>query len=161
LPGSKSQGTCAPWGERREFKGQKCQKKCLLEPIPLQKLRKKKKVRVKPGFAKASFYEYFKEPAYNIRLCIYRVVQELIHNVIKHASASRLDIQIVKHRDRIVLTVEDDGAGFDMQYQKTNGNGLGLRNIETRVSSLSGTVEIDSAPGKGTLIIVEIPLNQP
>jgi PAS domain S-box-containing protein len=108
-----------------------------------------------------NFYEYFKEPAYNIRLCIYRVVQELIHNVIKHASASRLDIQIVKHRDRIVLTVEDDGAGFDMQYQKTNGNGLGLRNIETRVSSLSGTVEIDSAPGKGTLIIVEIPLNQP
>lgn len=108
-----------------------------------------------------NFYEHFREPAYNIRLCIYRVVQELIHNAIKHASASRLDIQIVKHKDHIVLTVEDDGAGFDTQYQKTNGNGLGLRNIETRVSSLSGTVEVDSTPGKGTLIIVEIPLNQP
>nr|WKN34598.1 PAS domain S-box protein [Tunicatimonas sp. TK19036] len=92
---------------------------------------------------------------------LYRVSQELINNALKHAQATRIDIQLVGHNSSIVLSVEDDGIGFD--HEKNNSSpsrGYGLTNIETRVKSLSGTFNVETRSGEGTLVIVEIPLNQ-
>jgi PAS domain S-box-containing protein len=89
---------------------------------------------------------------------LYRVAQELINNALKHAQASQIDVQLVAHQDSIVLTVEDNGQGFDVPAENRPSSSYGLRNIETRVKSLNGTFAINSRPGEGTLITVEIPL---
>ena len=94
-----------------------------------------------------------------VTIGLYRVAQELINNALKHAQASRVDIQLVGHDNSVVLSVEDDGIGFDSHKKNISNHSFGLRNIETRVKSLSGTFDIETRPGEGTLVIVEIPLN--
>jgi signal transduction histidine kinase len=88
---------------------------------------------------------------------LYRIIQECVNNVIKHSGADVLDISLIKEGDEITATIEDNGRGFDM---KTNENkeGIGLKNIRTRVEYLKGTAEIKSAPGKGTCIALHVPL---
>ena len=88
---------------------------------------------------------------------IYRIFQELINNILKHSSASRVYIQLVDHGNSIVLMVEDNGIGFDVA-QQTQFNGLGLKNIVARVKSMNGAINIDSMPGNGTTITAEIPI---
>jgi two-component system, NarL family, sensor kinase len=93
----------------------------------------------------------------NTELVLYRVLQECVHNVIKHAEASTLDITITRDHVGIEATVEDNGTGFDTT-QKENFQGMGLRNITTRIEYLKGTVDVDSAPGRGTVIALQVPL---
>jgi signal transduction histidine kinase len=93
----------------------------------------------------------------NIETVLYRVIQECVNNVIKHAGASRLDISLVKDEDGISATIEDNGKGFDTS-NKTSFDGIGLKNIQTRITYLKGTVEWDSAPGKGTVVAVHVPV---
>ncbi|MGB3851957.1 MAG: PAS domain S-box protein [Tunicatimonas sp.] len=88
---------------------------------------------------------------------LYRVVQELVNNALKHARATRIDVQLLGHPTSVVLLVEDDGAGFVVPVSDTPRTSYGLRNIETRIKSLGGTLAIDSCPGQGTTITVEIP----
>lgn len=90
----------------------------------------------------------------NTEIVIYRIIQELLNNVIKHADAKNVLIQLTVENDRFNLTVEDDGKGFD---QKTNENraGAGLANIKARAEYLNGTVDIVSAPGEGTSVNIE------
>jgi signal transduction histidine kinase len=88
---------------------------------------------------------------------LYRVVQELVNNALKHARATRIDVQLLGHPTSVVLLVEDDGAGFAVPASDTPRTSYGLRNIETRIKSLGGTLAIDSRPGQGTTITVEIP----
>ncbi|HLT25012.1 MAG TPA: PAS domain S-box protein [Ignavibacteria bacterium] len=87
---------------------------------------------------------------------IYRVVQELVNNAIKHSRASRINVQLIKHKKSVVCTVEDNGRGFDVSKSQTKG--LGLRNIESRVKSMNGFSNFDSRPGNGTSVTVEIQL---
>jgi signal transduction histidine kinase len=87
---------------------------------------------------------------------LYRIIQECVNNVIKHSGASQLDISLVSEEDGISLTVEDNGKGFDTS-QKDVFDGIGLRNITSRVQFLKGTVEFDSQPGRGTLVAAHIP----
>ncbi len=87
---------------------------------------------------------------------LYRCIQESVNNVVKHAQANHLSIQIVKDEDGISVTIEDNGIGFDPQNQNFT-SGIGLKNIESRVSLLKGTLELDSVPGKGTLLAIYIP----
>lgn len=87
-----------------------------------------------------------------IQLAYYRIAQESISNVIKHAQASNVIVQISQADDTLNLTVEDDGSGFDKTVIKY---GLGLKNIENRVRLINGTVNILSARGEGTTINVE------
>ena len=83
---------------------------------------------------------------------IYRIVQELVHNIIKHAQATEAIVQGVVSEDSFNLTVEDNGIGFDA----TSGpKGLGLRNVESRVKSLFGEFHVESSPGKGTTFNME------
>lgn len=94
----------------------------------------------------------------DVETILYRVIQECVNNVIKHAKASRLDISIIKEDHEITATVEDDGIGFDTT-DTNNTKGIGLKNIITRIQYLKGTVVYDSQPGKGTLIIINLPYN--
>ncbi len=88
---------------------------------------------------------------------LYRVIQEIVNNVLKHARAKRLDISLIKTNRSIEVIMEDDGIGFDLTVtsQKT---GLGLQNIQSRIEWLQGQVEWDTAPGRGTVVSIFIPL---
>ena len=89
-------------------------------------------------------------------LALYRITQELINNVLKHAEAKHVSLQIGQRDEKIILMIEDDGKGFDVGNYK---DGYGLRNLEARTKSLHGVMTIDSHPGKGTSVLIEIPYN--
>jgi len=89
-----------------------------------------------------------------LRTCIYRVVQEALHNCARHAQARSVKVAVEQARNRIVLTVEDDGSGFDARRVR----GLGLVGMAERVNHLGGNFSVSSAPGAGTKVAVELPL---
>lgn len=91
-----------------------------------------------------------------IEMMLYRVVQEILSNIIRHAEATKVSIELVKHESELVLVVEDNGKGFDSEEVKNHG--IGIKNVATRVEYLNGSVNFDSAIGRGTSVIVEIPL---
>ena len=86
---------------------------------------------------------------------LYRILQECINNVIKHAKATTLSISIHHADTQTAVTVEDDGVGFD--HGKIRNEGIGLSNIQSRVNFLGGDIEFDSRPGAGTLVSMHIP----
>ena len=92
----------------------------------------------------------------NTETVLYRVVQECVNNVIKHSGANHLDISLIKDNDGISITIEDNGKGFDTS--RKDQQGIGLQNIETRITYLKGTVEFNSTPGQGTLIAIHVPV---
>ncbi len=100
--------------------------------------------------------EFKMELSNNIQIAIYRMVQEQLNNILKYAEASDVSIRIKKEKDFIVLTIEDDGKGFDLAQNK---EGIGLENIRRRAHLLNGKSEIISAPGKGCKVIVHIATN--
>ncbi len=87
---------------------------------------------------------------------LYRIIQELCNNTIKHAQAKNIFIQLNQHEQGITLTVEDDGQGFDSK-NIGNSRGAGLQNVQSRVDFLKGTLHIDSVLEQGTSAIIEIP----
>ncbi len=93
----------------------------------------------------------------NVETVLYRVIQECVNNVIKHSGANALDISLIKDADGIAATIEDNGKGFSV-IEKEKAEGIGLKNIRTRIEYLKGTVDFDSAPGKGTLVAIHVPL---
>lgn len=88
---------------------------------------------------------------------LYRIVQELVHNTLKHAGARALQIHFEKEAQDLVLLTADDGKGF--HYQPQGSAGLGLGSILNRVNILNGTVDVNTAPGKGTRYHIKIPLS--
>jgi signal transduction histidine kinase/ligand-binding sensor domain-containing protein len=89
-------------------------------------------------------------------LALYRITQELINNILKHADAKNISLQTGLRDDKIVLIIEDDGKGFDVNLHR---EGYGLKNLETRTKLLNGKIVIESIPGKGTTTLIEIPYN--
>lgn len=93
-----------------------------------------------------------------IELAVYRIVQESVTNVGKHARASQCDVRLTKLSDRLLIEVEDDGIGFIEDTDRPIvARGLGLISIRERASRLGGTFNILSAPGEGTRIIITLP----
>ncbi|MEO7983459.1 MAG: sensor histidine kinase, partial [Bacteroidota bacterium] len=92
----------------------------------------------------------------NIETVLYRVIQECVHNAIKHAGATTLDISLIRDKDGISGTIEDNGKGFDVADNE-NFDGIGLKNIRTRIDYLKGTVDFDTAPGRGTVVAFHVP----
>jgi signal transduction histidine kinase len=88
---------------------------------------------------------------------VYRIVQELLNNVMKHAQAQEVFVQVSHEDDQIYLSVEDDGVGFDTTLE-ASPVGVGLAGIRTRVGLLSGTFSINSRPGRGTAVFLQVPL---
>ena len=89
-----------------------------------------------------------------MRTCIYRVVQEALHNVFRHSAAKNAEVKVRQEGSSLFLSVEDDGCGFDPQ--KTRG--LGMLGMEERIRQLGGKLEIRSSPGKGTVLQVVLPM---
>jgi signal transduction histidine kinase len=88
---------------------------------------------------------------------LYRVVQECVTNAIRHAGATTLDISLIREQDEITGTIEDNGRGFDPATLEKN-EGIGLKNIRSRIGYLKGTVDFDSMPGRGTVVAFHVPL---
>ncbi len=93
---------------------------------------------------------------HQIETVLYRVIQETVNNVIKHAGATWLNIQFLKDEDGVSITIEDNGKGFDFQTVNKE-EGIGIRNMTSRIAFLKGTIEFDTAPGRGTLVAIHIP----
>ena len=90
-------------------------------------------------------------------MSIYRIILELLNNIVKHADAEKVSIQIIKYPAYINLMIEDNGKGFDYSKAFEENKGIGLGNILSRVEYMNGSMEIDSATGKGTTVVIEIP----
>ena len=87
------------------------------------------------------------------KTCVYRVVQEALHNCARHSRATTVRIRVERKQDRLTLVIQDDGQGFDARHMK----GLGLLGIQERVARLGGKSSIHSQPGDGTILSVELP----
>lgn len=96
----------------------------------------------------------------HIEISIFRIVQEIVNNTLKHSGASELIIEIKIKKDKLTLKTEDDGIGFKLTDKNRKQNGIGLSNISVRVDLLKGNLRIKSTPGKGTSIFIEIPLEK-
>jgi two-component system, NarL family, sensor kinase len=90
-------------------------------------------------------------------IIIYRIVQELLNNILKHAGSSEAFVQLIKENHRLNVVVEDNGKGFDKGLSENN-KGVGLANIRSRVEYLKGQLDIHSEQGKGTLVNIEFNL---
>jgi signal transduction histidine kinase len=89
------------------------------------------------------------------KLTLFRIVQEQLNNIVKHAKATRVLIRLSGEQDQIVLTVADNGVGFDVSRHR---KGVGITNIISRAELFNGKVEIQSGPGEGCTLMVSLPM---
>ena len=96
------------------------------------------------------------------RTCVYRVVQEALHNCEKHSAATKVRVLVRQLPDALLAEVEDNGSGFscDSQGMPARNTGLGLLGIRERAAIAGGTLVIDSMPGQGTRVTLRIPLTE-
>jgi len=100
------------------------------------------------------FYDVPDDIPIMLSLSIYRVIQELLHNTIKHAKATEILIQINTEGDELVIEFEDDGVGYDPENLKRKG--MGLENIQSRITYFKGTIATDSNEGEGTSTLIHV-----
>ena len=89
---------------------------------------------------------------------IYRIIQETLANIARHSGATRVDISLIYRPVLLEVAVEDNGRGFDVN-QKIRG--MGLRSIRERAASIRGSVQIQSEPGQGTRVLIQVPIKIP
>jgi two-component system NarL family sensor kinase len=92
-----------------------------------------------------------------IETVLYRVIQEIVNNIIRHAKASQISMQLIRHETELNIMIEDNGVGFDTG-KIDSFEGIGLKGIQTRIEFLSGSVHFDSSVGRGTTVIIDVPL---
>jgi signal transduction histidine kinase len=90
------------------------------------------------------------------KTCVYRVVQEALHNCERHSHGTTVSIRVERKLDRLTLIIQDDGQGFDVRQMK----GVGLLGIQERVARLGGKASVHSKPGDGTVLSVELSLTE-
>jgi PAS domain S-box-containing protein len=93
-----------------------------------------------------------------VEMALYRITQELLNNAVKHGNAKEINVQMINNGRSVVLTVEDDGIGFNTNTSPNRG-GLGIKNIQSRIIALGGNYSFDSIKGYGSSVLVEVPLN--
>lgn len=96
--------------------------------------------------------------SFEVSISVFRIVQEGLNNIVKHAAASNVKLNIIDKEDELYLLLEDNGKGFDESKQKPN-LGFGVQSMKERANLLNGSLEIYSSPGEGTSLEVHIPLN--
>jgi PAS domain S-box-containing protein len=94
----------------------------------------------------------------NVELSLFRITQEAVNNIIKHAGAKAVTIQLMSYDDVAILTIEDNGKGFDVENVDESSK-FGLSSMRNRATSVHGTLTLDSRTDKGTIITVHVPLN--
>jgi len=92
-----------------------------------------------------------------IKTYIFRIAQEALNNIVKHAGARQVELVLIRQREEVLFTIRDDGKGFNLQEIKS-GSGHGMNNMRERVNLLNGSIEIDSQVNAGTQITINIPL---
>lgn len=97
-------------------------------------------------------------PDPSVSVAVYRIVQELVNNIIKHAEASSALVQITRSDENLLIDVEDNGRGMEPDVIATKG-GMGWKNITSRVEYLRGSLNVDSSAGSGTCVHIELPLS--
>jgi two-component system sensor histidine kinase UhpB len=94
-----------------------------------------------------------------VELVLYRVVQEALTNVAKHAAAAEVRVELCRRTDEVIATIEDDGDGFDVEdVMRSRERGLGLFGMQERMALVRGHLVIDSAPGRGTRVHARVPM---
>lgn len=93
----------------------------------------------------------------SLEITLFRIIQELVTNIIKHSGASEAMISLTQLEDSLSVIVEDNGIGFEFDPLNSQ-SGMGLNNIERRVEKIEGSMAVDSTPGKGTTILIDIPI---
>lgn len=100
--------------------------------------------------------------AVRVETAVYRIVEEALTNVMRHAGARSVTISLAHSGDRLTVAVEDDGAGFETAARRLSaGSGMGLLCMEERARLLDGSLEVGSAPGRGTVVRLELPVPPP
>lgn len=92
-----------------------------------------------------------------VELILFRIIQEALHNIIKHANASSIQVHVESVDNTLKLQVTDDGVGFDRFAN--NNSGSGLNNIESRCKLINATFDLQSSPGEGTTVSITLPLH--
>src|SRR6185503_2211029 len=95
---------------------------------------------------------------------VYRIVQEALHNVVKHSGATSASVLMERAKNQLRVTVEDNGAGFEAESVGEERDGrrpLGIIGMQERASLLGGEVSIESEPGRGTTVFLRLPLASP
>ena len=92
--------------------------------------------------------------------CLYRVAQECMRNVSRHAQATQINVKLIGVEGGVSLSIQDNGKGFEVKEKKSGKQGLGLIGMEERVRVVQGTYEVQSAPGQGTKITVWVPIKE-
>jgi len=95
---------------------------------------------------------------YNTEILLYRVLCELITNSLRHADAGEIRISMHANLANLVIRYRDNGRGTELDRSGTDGQGMGLSNMETRIRSLGGTIELSSEPGKGFAALIDVPV---
>lgn len=90
---------------------------------------------------------------------VYRTLQEVIHNCVKHADAGKMEIQIERKKGQLRILCRDNGSGFDYERMQREGKGLGLVSLKNRTEILGGKMTVESKKGRGTAFLFEIPIN--
>ncbi len=93
----------------------------------------------------------------NTEIFLYRIIQECVNNVLKHADASELNISILIDHQELDVTIEDNGKGFDLSTLNEKA-GIGISNMQKRIQFLKGDIHWDSVPGKGTTVVMNVPM---
>jgi signal transduction histidine kinase len=94
----------------------------------------------------------------NTEIFLYRIIQECVNNVLKHADASELNISILIDHQELDVTIEDNGKGFDITNLSEKA-GIGISNMQKRIQFLKGDIHWDSIPGRGTTVVMNVPMN--
>ena len=89
---------------------------------------------------------------------IYRSIQEVVHNCLKHGKAKNLEISFEQKNGQLRILCRDDGTGFDYAKMSRESTGMGLRSLKNRTEIIGGTMVVESKPGKGTAFLFEIPI---
>lgn len=116
----------------------------------------------RPGRLNIQFETFGLAEAYlpsDVEYALYRVVQEAVQNIVKHAQATAITLQLIWHSGELTLVVEDNGVGFDPAVPGV-GAGIGLHNMASRIAYLGGELLVDSSPGRGTTLTAVVPLAQ-
>ena len=99
-------------------------------------------------------YGLGKRPGEAVEVALYRILQELVNNIIRHSQATEASVQLYRNNQWIVLVVEENGVGFE--YDAVKGRGIGLLNIQSRVEAVGGEVHYETTPGSGTVVTIRL-----
>jgi two-component system sensor histidine kinase DegS len=93
-----------------------------------------------------------------LEIALFRLIQESVQNALKHANAKEIVVKLEIGKDKVVAMIKDDGQGFDIHERKSNS--FGIVGMKERIELLEGELKIDSKPGKGTIVMLSVPINR-